>query len=338
MKPRIFQIELTTSCRLKCKMCIRYYLESKSHGQGMTIGLYKRITPYMKNLDVVVLSGWSETLFHPGLCEIISITRRQGPQVGFVTSGYGLNETYERQLLRAGLNFLGFSLAGATPQIHNSIRINSDLNAIVESINRLQFLIKTSDSYDTHLHLVFLMLKSNIHELLDVVRLTRQLGIDQLFVTNMIHITSPPPPEEPVFVCSGTSGYEEVLDQAESLARTLGIKLRRPALSPVTTYVCEENPLNNLYISTDGQVAPCVYLNAPLPPLSKKIYCGNTVPHQLTTFGKLGEMDLKAIWEVKEYKAFRRAFLLRKLGGRLGLGNLFPPPPPCRTCHKMLGF
>src|SRR4030066_1480147 len=119
-----WQIELTTRCPLRCKMCVR--AESKDwQYQDMPLEDFKKILPYLKDVENVVLEGWGESLLYPHLNECIQLVKKEGTQVGFVTSGKGLTEKRVSEFIDAGLDFVGFSIAGATPEIHETIRVNS---------------------------------------------------------------------------------------------------------------------------------------------------------------------------------------------------------------------
>jgi len=76
------------------------------------------------------------------------------------------------------------------------------------------------------------------------------------------------------------------------------------SLAPVDVPVCEENPLRNLYVSVDGDVSPCVYLNPPLPSPFKRIFCGKEYWVDVMSFGNLFEEHFQDIWDREPYQKF----------------------------------
>jgi MoaA/NifB/PqqE/SkfB family radical SAM enzyme len=154
-----------------------------------------------------------------------------------------------------------------------------------------------------------------------------------------------------VFTCNDGRSCEEILNEAGIKAKELGIKLRRPFLSPQNVSVCEENPLRNLYISVDGEVSPCVYLFPPTSSPFKKIFCGKEYQIEKVSFGNIFSETFQAIWNKKGYSEFRDCFTLRKRRledmysslwdlerlERLKTSSLPDPPELCKTCHKILG-
>ena len=135
-KPRRFnawQIELTTRCPLQCAMCVRQEYKGQER-KDMALADFKKIVPYLKDVESVVLEGWGESLLHKNLIECIELIKMEGARAGFVTSGVGLDEEYVHKLSRVGLDFIGFSLSGATAGTHDKIRVNSDFDKLIESI------------------------------------------------------------------------------------------------------------------------------------------------------------------------------------------------------------
>jgi MoaA/NifB/PqqE/SkfB family radical SAM enzyme len=195
------------------------------------------------------------------------------------------------------------------------------------------------------------MLKDNIHEVPSVPSFAKEIGIEEVALTNICHCINVWQEENRVFVWeSGKNEYEKILKQTEANARDFNIKLKRPSLSAIDVPVCEENPLGNLYISVDGEVSPCVYLYPPLPSPFKRIFCGKEYWIEKVSFGNIFRDPFSAIWNGTHYKEFRNRFIERKKEFRelyLSLwdspksspGNTFPHPlEPCKTCHKILGF
>jgi len=347
-----WQIELTTRCPLRCKMCIR--TESADwQFQDMSLEDFKKLLPYLKEVETVVLEGWGESLLHKDLSQCIRLVKKEGPQVGFVTSGMGLTENRVSELIEAGLDFVGFSISGTTPETHDSIRVNSHLPEVLHSIRLFQEEKERRGILRPKMHLIFLMLKDNIFEVPSVPSLAKETGIEEVVLTNICHTINLWQERQSVFVWEGDKNeYEAILKRAEANARKLSIRLKRPSLSAIDVPVCEENPLGNLYISIDGEVSPCVYLYPPLPSPFKRIFCGQEHWIEKVSFGNIFREPFYAIWNHKNYEQFRNRFIERGKSYRdlyfslwdsnrsknLEAGRLPDPPEPCKTCHKILGI
>jgi len=339
-----WQIEITTRCPLRCIMCVRQAGEM-SKQKDMDIKDFKKIVPYLKDVNSVVLEGWGESLLHKDLIEIIGLIKEKGTRVGFVTSGFGLNRYYIDRLTGTRIDFIGFSLSGARPETHNSIRVNSDFERLIESIKY----IAKRDDYKPRMHIAYLLLKENVYEVPLLVELAAEIGINQIILLNLIQISNEGQNNSKVFTYERVSPYLEILNDAKRKAERLKIDLIVPRVSPQEVTVCSENPLRNLYISVDGEVSPCVYLYPPVSSPFNRIFCGEKRSVKRLSFGNIFETNMEEIWNSKQYMAFRKFFFEREKATKRLYEHLFEmkmfdkytypdAPEVCKTCHKMLGF
>lgn len=345
-----WQIELTSRCPLQCRMCNRVEYGNFPR-QDMPFENFKKVLPYLKEVETVILEGWGESLLYKNLPECIRLVKKEGSQVGFVTSGQGLNEAYINELLTAGVDFMGFSLAGATPQTHNGIRINSSLSELLANIQLLQETKKKRKVSHPRLHIVYLILKDNIAEVPELIPLCQKLGISEIILINLIHVTNFWQDEQKVFGPIVLPEYQELLAEAARRARQKKIKIHSPQLSFQEVSLCSENPLRNLYISVTGEVSPCVYLNPPLPSPFKRIFKGQELEVAPVHFGNIFQENIAHIWEAPPYRDFRNRWQARQqFAARTtplffdldrykeqSFSPLPPPPLACQTCYKSLG-
>jgi MoaA/NifB/PqqE/SkfB family radical SAM enzyme len=317
----------------------------------MDLDDFKKLLPYLGAVESVVLEGWGEALLHKNLIECVRLVKRAGARAGFVTSGKGLNEAYVRELVNAGTNFIGFSLAGTTARTHNTIRVNSDLEELLLNIEGFRRIKGEEKALAPKLHIVYLMLKDNFHEVPALVGLAHALGIAEIVLINLIQATSARQEEQRVYDLPDGAAYEETVREAESKARELNIRLRRPMLSPGEVAVCEENPLGNLYISVSGEVAPCVFLYPPTAADIRRFIHGREYRIEKVSFGNIFKSPFSQIWNNPAYAAFRSRFQERRKawdriysqvwapgrGENSGQEALPEPPASCETCPKIRG-
>lgn len=343
-----WQIEITTRCGLQCTMCIKTACKEWNR-KDMGANDFEKIVPYLQDVKSVVLEGWGESLLHKNLVDFIRLVKSAGSEVGFVTSGIGLTPDYAGQIVDAGVDFMGFSLSGATAETHNAIRINSDFNALIASMKKMKELTINNHSGKARLHIVYLMLKDNVDEIPILLDLVHEIGINEIILLNVIQVTNMEQDDRKIYTCEEGSLYKDILKGAADKARKLKISLSLPALFPQSVSVCSENPLENMYISVNGAVSPCVFLNPPVSPPFTRVYCGTEYPTLPVNFGNIFTESLDTIWARKEYEEFRNAFICRQKKWKESYASLLElrlpedsplpdPPAPCRTCHKMLGF
>jgi MoaA/NifB/PqqE/SkfB family radical SAM enzyme len=311
---------------------------------------FKRLLPYMKEAEAVVLEGWGESLLHPNIVECIRLVKGAGTRVGFVTGGKTLNRPYISELVRAETDFIGFSLAGATAATHDSIRINSSLPDLLEHIQIFQETKAREKSPYPRLHMVYLLLKDNIAEVPALIRLARELKIEELVLIHIALVSNSWQEEQRIFGLEQVEDYNHIIQEAQRLAEDFRIRLIVPPLAPQDVAVCSENPLRNLYISVDGEVSPCVYLNPPLPSPFKRIFHGTEFQTEKVIFGNILHEPFEQIWAKPIYEEFRECFA-RRVGEfkeiyaslwdpdkrRADRKPFSEPPASCQTCYKIEG-
>jgi len=354
-----WQVEITTRCPLSCRMCIRQGLPGWIEAD-MSLADFRRLVPYFDDVGTIILQGWGEPLLNNDLVPIIRAAKQgtgdsagyRPPDVGFVTSGKGLDAHTSAALIDAGLDFIGFSLAGSSAAVHETIRMKSDFSALVNAIHTFSELQANKGATQPRSHIVYLMLRDNMRDLPLLPRLARDVGVRSIVLTNLIHVATGWQDAQRVYSCGGHNEYEEVLKETAIRARELGVHLRYPGLIARERPVCEEDPLRNLYISVSGEISPCVYLNPPASSPFKRIFCGRESAIEKVTFGNVLQESFGRVWEVDAYENFRER--MRRRDTRSGTISSFlfaisgvrrkpdtrslpDPPAPCRTCHKMLG-
>jgi MoaA/NifB/PqqE/SkfB family radical SAM enzyme len=350
-----WQIEITTRCALACRMCIRQAPDPWRH-RDMTFGQFDALARGFGEVETVVLQGWGEPLLHPRLREIVRRAKAPvdggPPAVGFVTSGQGLDARRAAELVEAGLDFIGFSLAGASAATHASIRVRSALEEVVAAAGHVIAARRERGTSRPRVHVVYLMVKDNVGELPGLPALARRMGAEEIVVTNLIHAVDAWQEEQQVFGREGAGEAERLLEETERRAREVGLPLRRASLSPAPAAVCEEDPLRNLYVTVDGEVSPCVYLCPPLAAGLRRRFAGQEHRLDPVSFGNAFREPIPAIRDGPAFRSFcerfaRRAQRQRLLsllprswrGGSGGsrVAELPEPPDPCRTCYKLLG-
>jgi MoaA/NifB/PqqE/SkfB family radical SAM enzyme len=301
-------------------------------------------------VESVVLEGWGESLLHPNLVECLRLVKSAGSRVGFVTSGKTLNEAYISELVLAGTDFIGFSLSGATVATHDSIRVHSNLSDLLGHIQLFQEIKARQKSASPRLHIVYLLLKENIAEAPALIRLARDLKIEEVVLIHIALISNSWQEEQRIFGIEQVEDYNNVIREAQRLAGDFRIRLVVPPLAPRDVAVCSENPLRNLYISVDGGVSPCVYLNPPLPSSFKRIFHGAEYQTEKAIFGNILHEPFDHTWANPPYEEFRGCFV-RRVGEfkelyaslwdrdkrRVGWQPFPEPPASCQTCYKIEG-
>jgi MoaA/NifB/PqqE/SkfB family radical SAM enzyme len=331
-KYNYIQIGVSSQCTHSCAMCPRSVFLDRWTSTNMTLETYERIAENFSNVKNVYLSGWGEPLLNPHFPEMVRLAKEADCTAGFTTNGARLDDDTIGLLIDERVDLLSLSLAGATALTHDSRRPGSRLNELTEKLERIHELKKRGRSERPRVLLLYMMFRDNLGELPKAVRLAERVGAGGVVATNLDYVGHPAMDELKAFTCGNApEGSVEEIDDAMELAERLGVEFTAFPLGLGRVRLCSEDPLNNLYVSEDGKVSPCVYLNPPIPEVPR-IFCGEETVVPRTSFGNINERSLPEIWKGEDYSSFRSQ--LKKLAeGR-------PPllPEACRTCYKSYGL
>ena len=316
-------------------MCPRTRFPDAWSSVDMPPETYEKIARSFPDARNVYLSGWGEPLLNAHFLGMVGSAKEAGCTVGFTTNGARLDEGTMRGLVELGADLVGVSVAGAAPGTHGSRRRGSDLNGIFSRIAQLNAIKKEAGSDKPSIMLLFMMLKDNMDELPDSVEHAAGLGADGVVATNLDYVGDPVQDGLKAFSYGApTVGSIEKVSEARELAERLGVYFRAFPLQMSRVRVCNEDPINNLYVSEGGDVYPCVYLGLPIVWIPR-IFCGSRTVIPRVSFGNVNERSLNEILEDEAYASFRMRHETRLRDHESNTDSL---PVLCRTCYKAYGI
>lgn len=331
-------------CNLRCIMCPWPALRPPA---DMAWTTYQRLTPYLSLVQELDLTGGGESLLHTRLLDMILLGKSAGCVVGFSTSAVLLRPDVAYDLVLAGLDWIAYSVDGATPGTYESIRVGARFQSVLDNIQAMEEAKRVRRSSTPHTMLFFVMMRQNFHELPQMVELAHRLGIEHMVVKNLDVILKEGDDERSLFggeEYASPSELPRILDETRRLAARYRLPLRIYPLQPKESAVCEQNPLTNLFINWEGYVSPCITLAY----AQRQYFGGRWHEIQRRRFGNINVEELPQIWQKGEYQQFRAVFHARLktwLDAALGSvsealhdqGGLALPPAPegCRTCSYL---
>jgi hypothetical protein len=192
------------------------------------------------------------------------------------------------------------------------------------------------------------MLRANIHELPEFVRLGASLGADEVVATNVVYAPTREIEAQRVFAESPEPQHLALVAEAEREAKRLGVTFRAyPLTMDYNILECDAQPTETAYVNHLGQVTPCVYLGLPTREMAPRIFQGEEHPVARVHLGNIclglleamqGAERAQFIGAFRARKAFAySALALSAASGASELTELPAPPPACRFCYKMYG-
>lgn len=343
-----FQIEVTSRCNLRCVMCPVTVLAERWPAIDLAWESFERIAVAFDKVKWVHLQGWGEPLLHRRIFDMIARAKGAGCRVAFTTNGTRLTPSTGERLLELGLDVLAVSIAGASAHTHEAIREGSDFAKLLENLQGFLALRAARGSAAPKVELLFLMTPTNLAELPDAVELAARLGADELVATNLDYVITPQLDALRAYsLAPAARVLRETMDRARAVAKQRGLAFRPYPLQAREMAVCDLNPLKILFISADGWVSPCVYTAVTGQQEFPRFHDGRMLEIPSERFGNVNEQALMEIWELPEYRAFRRQFAERLLSAaKMAVGGaraaaaieVVPAPEPCRSCPKLYGL
>jgi short-subunit dehydrogenase/MoaA/NifB/PqqE/SkfB family radical SAM enzyme len=352
---RLWQVETAIACNLNCLMCpwTRQRVQPGREGL-MTDDVWNTLRPFLSEVVSVDFSGGGEALLHPMLPERIAQAKQAGCEAGLLTNGILMNGERARGLIEAGVDWIGVSVDGATAEVYEQVRRGARFDVLVENIRRL---IDLRVNGVPRVLINFVMMSLNIHQLSEMVRLGKQLGIDQINFKQCDVIRGEygkglgiyGQEEDPQI-----RKYEADLAAARKLAGTMGIKITDFSFYPQEQPVCEQDPRNSIFIRYDGSVAPCINLAFGGPTQ----FMGREVDMPTVHYGRLPDETIPSLWNSSVCGQYRGRFEERmEAYWRVINREVYEPSmsgvektlkeareampealPGCRICHYLYGI
>jgi MoaA/NifB/PqqE/SkfB family radical SAM enzyme len=356
----VIQIEITSRCQMQCVFCAHRGLPGEWVYGDLPWELYRdAIAPELHHFELVYLQGWGEPTLHPHLWDMLNLAQQAGCRTGFTTNGIRLTADYSERLLDTGIDILCISLAGASAETHEALRVGSPFDHLVTNIETLAHLKAQRDSDRPWLELHFLMTRANIYELPAFVELAARLGADEAVATNLTYTPTPELDSLHAFGCNSPEpAHQELMARAQENARALGMKFRPyPLAKGEPVMGCDARPLETAFINHLGYVTPCVYLGLSVKGDITRIFCGQQVSVAPVRYGHASQGLMRTL-DSREANAFKAP--LRKLKKATHPALLFAAlatevttdhvvsghsldqvsalPRGCQTCYKQYGL
>jgi MoaA/NifB/PqqE/SkfB family radical SAM enzyme len=340
----LFQIEPSLECHLNCVMCP--WADIRPEQAQMTWATFERIVPELPRVHNVDFTGGGEPTINPRLPDMIRVAKEAGCAVGFSTNANRLDDALANALITLGLDWVSFSIDGATAGTYEHIRRGANFARITGLIAALHDLKRARHSPTPRLMAVFVMMHENYHELPAFIELAQRLGIEQVIAKNLDVILKDGDDERRLFSHDRPPLKElhDVITVAQKRAHDLKVGLRLYALQPQEQSMCEHDPLRNLFFNYEGHVSPCITLSY----AENRVFNGERQSIPCQRFGNITTEALDDIWNKPEYREFRRQFEVRGNAARQAMLDLLlsrsqadPPlpaaPEGCRTCYYLYG-
>ncbi|MFN2460821.1 MAG: radical SAM protein [Candidatus Velthaea sp.] len=327
--PRYAQIEPVGQCNLRCTMCsIQYRRDGPPYGPlaFMPYDAFTALLSELPTLEELHLQGLGEPLMHPRFFDMIAFAVARGVRVSVNSNLILLNADRAERCVTSGLATLHISIDGATAETYERIRVRSKFARLMRNIELLSAAKERFGARHPALSFTVVVMRQNLEELADLVRLAGECGIAEVNVQHLCHdfgeSTLPARYDamrtfvrEQALTGDEPSRIENAFTAARAEASARGIRLRLPELQPRPFPAAASGrsrcdfPWRGTYVSFDGAAMPCCMVATP-----DRAHVGN-----------VAEQGFAAMWNGPVLQDFR---------ARLDSAE---PPEICRSCAVYQG-
>ena len=179
--PVLANIEITTHCMLKCRYCARSIWDVEE--AQMELGMFKEILSSLPNTYKITLVGLGEPLLHPRVADFVAEAASRGCKVSLVTNGMHLPPSLSRELLRAGLRGLTFSVDAVDRDGSDPYRGGFDYDRVISNIRG--FVEYSEKTASTATAVFSVVSKASTPYLTRLADMVAGLGVKAMMVTDL---------------------------------------------------------------------------------------------------------------------------------------------------------
>lgn len=249
---------ILTQCNLSCSHC---YINPDQHGREMldieTIRQWLEIFSDKAPQTNLVLLGGEPTL-HPELDQVVRSARELDfKSITIDTNGYLFHDILNK-IHADDIDFLSFSLDGATPATNDAIRGKGSYDTVLKGI-------KEARKKGFNCSMIYTVSDRNIHELSQMPDLVKTLDLQHFFIqviglrgNSSTHGASRAAKGKKAAQVNRDTWLSTIPEVAQKIA-DMGIRVTWPKvfLEPDETFQCAGTVADNYFIFPNGRVYRC---------------------------------------------------------------------------------
>jgi len=327
--PGIVWIVPTDRCNTRCRTCSHFYTQS---GKDMSEEIFSKIEQeVLDHVWRVHLIGGGEPLISKIFPQMLEACIKRKIKIFFITNTKALTKELTHLLVKNHAEIM-VSLDGATAQTFNHVRPFIKFESVLDKFEMIKSIRSQYPGNQFKLTTNTVVMKSNLHELFDIIELADEFKIDRTYFTEL---TPLPSIKDNFFVEEIPSNSPELIKKyipkAIARARELGVnyKMQNAYLDMLHDGV--DRPLNlNKANAVNYAPKSCIFPNKCHFPWTYAQFMvnGNVTPccNNSMVLGNLNTETFEQIWNGNRYDILRRTI------------NTNNPPSQCRNCNLAEGI
>ncbi len=277
--PMSISFEPTTSCNLRCPECPSGLREfTRPTGMLQQDFFEKTIDDIAKDVFYLIFYFQGEPYLNPKFLDMVNYAHKRGMYTATSTNAHYLNDEKARLTVASGLDRLIISIDGTTQEVYENYRVGGKLDKVLEGARNIVKWKKALNSTKPFVFFQFLVVRPNQHQLEDVKRLAKEIGVDQVrFKTAQVYDYENDP--------------NQLIPDLDKYSRYRRDKSGQMQVKNGLSNHCWRLWSANV-LSWDGLVVPCCF--------------DKDAQHKL---GDLKKQSFREVWQSEAYRNFRTELL-----------------------------
>src|SRR5882757_8575187 len=179
--PVSISFEPTTSCNLRCPECPSG-LRAFTRPTGMLEDSFfkQTIDDIYKDLLYLIFYFQGEPFLNPDFLKMVKYAHDKGIYTATSTNAHYLTDEKAKQTVESGLDRLIISIDGTTQDVYQQYRIGGNLEKVLQGARNIVKWKKELNSKTPFIFFQFLVVKPNEHQIEEVKKLGKEMGVDQV--------------------------------------------------------------------------------------------------------------------------------------------------------------
>ena len=276
--PPVLTIEPANICNLRCPLCTTGSGEMKRVKGNMTLDTFRSVMDkFGKDIFFLLIYHQGEPYINPHFLDFVRLAKENNIYVTTSTNGHYFSDENIDATIESGLDSMIVSVDGITQESYAKYRVRGKLDKVLDGTKKLMTRKRELGGRTPNVALQFLVMKQNEHEIPQIKKLAKELGVDRLLIKNIevhsIEEANEWLPEDKAYRRYDFDGDQLTVKGVDKKSCT------RPWLSTLVNW--------------DGEVVPCCFDKNGNYPM------GNIVD----------ENQLEDIWRGKRFSDFRNSLL-----------------------------
>lgn len=179
--PISISIEPTTSCNLRCPECPSG-LRSFTRPTGMLQQeVFKNVIDQLApKLSYLTFYFQGEPYLNSRFLDMVHYAGRKGIYTATSTNAHYFTDETAKATVESGLDRLIISIDGTSQETYQAYRVGGSLDKVIEGTKKIVEWKRKLNAKSPYTIFQFLVVKPNEHEIPDVYKLARKLGVDDV--------------------------------------------------------------------------------------------------------------------------------------------------------------